>query len=235
MEFEQAHTPSCFRFNGKIRYVCVIPSVTDEDGICIAIVPGFADGAMCEELIRLCEDHQFSAEERGSVYTQSTVDIEIDSAPLIRKWLIDRGLITVVSRCMMATHGSSPIAFDDVFVVKYDATGDSPSSKRGLELHSDAGDVSFMLALSPPEKYCGGGTYFDIITLADDFVNHGLVRDNTICLRRGELLLFDAVLMHSGRAISAGTRYLLVGFCFTKDSKTAFTPGNLDLNLRRLL
>jgi hypothetical protein len=111
-------------------------------------------------------------------------------------------------------------------VVKYDAL-----DQKELELHFDGGDVSFMLALSSPEAYTGGGTYFDILRYGKEFVNSDSesVRDETINLKQGELLLFDAALKHAGRAILTGTRYLLVGFCFT-DNPSA---GLVDLNFER--
>lgn len=223
-----------FRFPGKLRYHCVVPCDQGGDGVCVASVPCFARSDMCNELIALCEQSRFSAEEEGSSYTQATVDLEVDSAPAVRSWLLERQLVQCVSRCMRATHGVAPAAFDDVFVVKYDATGSGYRCKRDLELHHDGGDVSFMLALSPRSAYCGGGTRFEVFGAGSDFVNDASVEAETVHLEQGELLLFDAGLRHAGRAISSGRRYLLVGFCFTNDPDMAHTAGNVDLMLNKI-
>ena len=201
--------------------------------MCVASVPGFATTQLCEELVGLCEQHGFGAERAGSGYTQATVDLEVDAAPTVRAWLLRRGLLPAISRCMRATHGAAPAAFDDVFVVKYDATGTSDVCQQALEMHCDAGDVSFMLALSPREAYSGGGTFFEALCLGAQFVNEGeRCRGGTLHLPQGELLLFDAALRHAGVRISAGTRYLLVGFCLVGGGPPL--GGCIDLNLKKL-
>mmetsp|Transcript_18547 Transcript_18547/g.35327 ORF Transcript_18547/g.35327 Transcript_18547/m.35327 type:complete len:137 (+) Transcript_18547:149-559(+) len=103
-------------------------------------------------------------------------------------------------------------AMDDVFVVRYAA-----EAQNALEMHTDAGDISFMVALSAPDlDYGGGGTYFEEI-------------DQVIALQKGQMLLFDAKLFHRGMPITFGERYLLVGFCFTSPS-AAKRPGNVALD-----
>ena len=224
---------SLFDFPGKLRYHCVVPGECG-DGVCVASVPACASSDMCNDLIALCEQAQFSTEQEGSSYTQATVDLEVDSAPTVRSWLLSRQLVHCVSRCMRATHGVVPVAFDDVFVVKYDATGSGLGCQRDLELHHDGGDVSFMLALSPLSAYSGGGTRFEVFGAGLEFLNNESIQDETLHLEQGELLLFDAGLRHAGRAISAGRRYLLVGFCFTNDPDMARAPGNVDLMLTKI-
>jgi hypothetical protein len=46
---------------------------------------------------------------------------------------------------------------------------------------------------------------------------------------QGTLLSFDAALTHAGMPIQSGARYLLVGFCHTRDPAAAHAPGNLAL------
>jgi hypothetical protein len=113
---------------------------------------------------------------------------------------------------MEASHHATPTGFDDMFVVKYDE-----KAQKDLVKHFDGGQVSFMLALSSRSDYEGGGTKFDCM-------------ENVVHLERGELILFDADLYHQGVPISQGTRYLLVGFCFTGNAPLKI--GHLKLSLR---
>lgn len=170
-------------------------------------------------------------EEAGSTYTQATVDLEVDKSPVIREWLIQHSFIETVSSCMMLSHCLFPISFDDVFIVKYDA--DLVHGQRGLKWHFDAGNISFMLALSPKESYCGGGTAFDVLQEGEEF-GDDIQTFTPLHLNQGELLVFDACLYHTGLDISCGTRYLLVGFCFTHNKVNGEMPGEVGLDLRPL-
>jgi hypothetical protein len=173
--------------------------------------------AECERIIALAEANASGCGwGAADDYEQATTDLEVDRAPALRDYLV--GGARVVDRVadhVRAAHGVSIRAFDDVFVVKYDA-----AKQRSLVAHTDAGDVSFMVALSPRADYDGGGTRFAAL---DGDVVH---------LDRGAVLTFEAAgCWHGGNDISRGTRYLLVGFCFARDPAAAATPGNLDLAL----
>lgn len=195
---------------GKITY-----RHTDGNGTVVAVVRNFATPSLCDALVSLCEEHGFGRKEQD--YAQSTVDLEVDAVPRVRDWLLQCGLMPALTRCMLASHGHPPIAFDDVFVVKYDAGADG---QRDLLRHVDGGDVSFMLALSPRNAYDAGGTDFDVL-------------EEPLHLEQGDLTLFHADLYHAGIPISRGVRYLLVGFCFVRE-EAARVPGNLDVNLRTI-
>jgi hypothetical protein len=196
--------------------------VSDASTLCS--FPRFASPAACDDLISLCEKVGFKAEQADSYYTQATFDLEVDTSPRVRQWLIQHELVAAVSRCMRSSHGVAPEVFDDVFVVKYDAT--VPGGQQGLEWHYDAGNVSFMLALSARDSYTGGGTAFDVLQEGysessqrynqDVDMTQGRGDGSPLHLEQGELLLFEAQLFHSGLPISSGLRYLLVGFCFTR-------------------
>lgn len=188
-------------------------------GLTIAKCSRFASTTVCEKLIRLAEEEGFQVGEGGDGdadldYPQATVDLEIDKAPTIRKYLIKHRLVHVLSKAMMLTHGKRPIGFDDIFIVRYLA-----EEQRQLIRHFDGGDVSFMLALSPRNSYDGGGTKFDALG--------GPSR--TLHLDQGDLVIFDAKIFHSGVEITRGSRYLLVGFTYT--NQKSVKSGHLDLNL----
>ena len=78
-----------------------------------------------------------------------------------------------------------------------------------------------MIALSPRADYDGGGTHFDALAIPDSL--------NILHLEQGDMVLFDALLFHSGVAITRGSRYLLVGFTYTR--RDSVKPGHLNLQL----
>ena len=77
----------------------------------------------------------------------------------------------------------------------------------GVTLHYDKCDVTACLMLSESSHYRGGGTYFPSLEGAG---NSG---GTTVFLDRGDLLLHPGKLVHAGRDITSGSRYLLVWFC----------------------
>lgn len=81
----------------------------------------------------------------------------------------------------------------DLFIVKYEC-----SQQNYLELHQDGSFMSFNILLSNNSDFEGGGTYFD----------DGL----TSKTEQGDLLIHSSKIKHSGKPITKGKRYLLVGF-----------------------
>jgi len=117
----------------------------------------------CRYLIQLCEQHAEWRSDSAAVYAYTTVDLEIDKAPAVKAWCQGVGLLVKVSARVAQAHGGFPLtALDDLFVVKYTASGEI--SQQELPRHVDAGDLSFMVALSAlGEDYDGGGTGFDVL------------------------------------------------------------------------
>eukprot|EP00873_Tetraselmis_striata_P021620 jgi/Tetstr1/441884/TSEL_030094.t1 len=219
MHAEDRHPAGHFTAKARVRLHHV------EAGAAIASLPGFASAGMCQALVGLCEADGFQSgtADRENGYEQATADLEVDSHPVVSAWLRAAGLVPAVSAAMLATHGVRPAAFDDIFVVKY-----HEAQQRALPRHVDAGELSFMLALSSRAAYDGGGTAFDALSPCGDAVP-GEPRA-PLHLDQGELLLFDAGLYHAGLPITRGTRYLLVGFCHVSAAATR-APGNVGLNL----
>ena len=146
----------------------------------------------------------------GADYAYATRDLEVDAAPSLAHFLREIGFVGEIRARVAWAHGLDVTSFDDVFVVKYSA-----DAQRALVAHQDAGDVSFMVALSDRSDYVGGGTRFED-------------RDVVHC-DAGRVLTFLAALSHRGVAISRGCRYLLVGFCKVG---AAPAPGDVGLDLR---
>ena len=92
-------------------------------------------------------------------YAQATADIEVDQHPAVAEAVTAGGhLARAVEDQLHHYHQKRIYALDDIFIVKYDAT--HGTGQRALLPHTDGGDLSFMIALSPPSAYTGGGTEF---------------------------------------------------------------------------
>jgi len=81
----------------------------------------------------------------------------------------------------------------DVFIVKY-----KHDEQNELEFHRDGCEISFNILLNSIDDFTGGGTEFE---------------DGTICkLNMGDMLIHCGKILHSGKKIESGIRYLLIGF-----------------------
>ena len=87
--------------------------------------------------------------------------------------------------------------FRDLFFVKYEAV---EGGQRSVGLHRDGSSLSFNVLLNDAGDFRGGGTYFD----------HPVNR--TFKIGKGEVLVHSGKRSHAGVEITAGRRYLLVGF-----------------------
>ena len=92
--------------------------------------------------------------------------------------------------------------YRDCFVVKYD------ESKPSLEYHEDGAAYSFSLPLN--DGFAGGGTAFS-------YLDGEAVRPSV-----GEALVHPGGLTHAGAAVTAGVRYLLVGFLAHSERATRY-------------
>jgi len=93
----------------------------------------------------------------------------------------------------------------DIFIVRYaSADGD----QNTLPSHTDGCKYSFNMLLSEETSFEGGGTYFDVV-------------DRTLKPKQGEILIHRGDLRHAGMPVTAGTRYILVGFVNVKQNQDA--------------
>ena len=182
-------------------------------------VSSFLSAAECERIIDICEAvHGGWVVESQDQYLQTTADLEVDRVPALKTYLLETiNFMPRLQAHYIQQYSQKITAFDDLFVVKYDAR-----AQRELVKHVDAGDVSFMIALSsPPRDFTGGGTLFPELN------------NRHVDCDKGDILTFPAKLWHQGVPITKGCRYLLVGFCFL-NSVASKTPGNLDLTMKMI-
>ncbi|GMH87417.1 hypothetical protein TrST_g13309 [Triparma strigata] len=168
------------------------------------------------DAIRTAASEQTFVSDSNLRYEQATDDIEVDKSPAIQALLLRHSIPALIRAAVRKYNGATVTCFDDVFVVRYDA-----SKQRALKSHVDGGDVSFMLALSSRADYEGGGTKFSYNNDDEDALLH---------LEKGSGVVFDAATYHEGVPITKGTRYLLVAFCYTSVRATR-VPEHITLDL----
>lgn len=124
---------------------------------------------------------------------------------LINRKIVDRVYAAVKETVVptIATLFDMPveqITIKDIFVVKYDASGDQ--EYRGLVQHTDSSAFSFNALLSDPSDFTGGGTSFEFLGNASVALSPA----------KGSAILHRGALEHTGVPITSGLRYILIGF-----------------------
>ena len=129
-----------------------------------------------------------------------TTDLPLSAVPaaevLIRTTIFKRVLRPLAPHFLPPPALPEHLEFIDCFFVKYSA---AEGGQRELQTHSDGSTFSFNILLNEPSDFEGGGTRFE---------KSGKV----VHVKRGAALGHSGHVEHSGVAISAGERYLLVGF-----------------------
>eukprot|EP00976_Prorocentrum_cordatum_P092144 1188812-Prorocentrum_minimum.AAC.2 len=193
-------------FTRHVRYV-------DDDIACAQ----FLSSEACNEVVELAEQYAKSnggwTQDDPDFYEYTTNDLEVDKIPPLRSWLIRARFID-----QLQVFNRKIAGFDDVFIVRY-----TLGEQTSLQMHTDAGDISFMIALSEPGKdYSGGGTYFEDL-------------GEVVTMKKGDMLIFNAKLFHQGVPITSGTRYLLIGFGYSSDATTTLQPGSIGLDFLQVV
>lgn len=117
--------------------------------------------------------------------------------------------VHTITHAILDFSGDKNLALDDrePHMVKYDVT---KRERQKLDMHTDKSEWTFLISLSNGcgVDYEGGGTYFECL-------------DATVHIQRGHALVFPGKLRHCGQRITAGLRYLLVGFLVDKSGRLA--------------
>lgn len=150
-----------------------------------------------DDVIHLCEDHAANLPYgwHTGLYSLTKQDIAMslipEAAPIVAS--ITQFILSEVRRLYGVPH-----VFMDrnqPHVLKYSAS----TGHVGVELHHDRCDVTANLVLSPHTAYGGGGTMIPAL-------------GETVRLDKGEFLMHPGSLLHAGRNITWGNRYLMVFF-----------------------
>lgn len=152
--------------------------------------------ARIDEVIEAAEEYAEMQSSGWSTYLYSLTkqDLAIQHYPKART-LLQPITDFVVAQVRRLYHAKTvDLDSNQPHILKYS------DSHRGVQLHHDCCSVTVNLALSYPEDYMDGGTYIPAV-------------HQTLKLKRGEFILHPGSLVHGGKHISGGTRYLLVYFC----------------------
>lgn len=154
-------------------------------------IDNFITKDKCNEVIKLAEKQNEWETKRHKNYPTTDIPAEkVEGLDLSKE--LER--IVEITRKEYKLEDSAIIRPFDVFVVKYDVNG-----QNKLDIHRDVSELSFVLLLSDPDDFEGGGTYY-----VED--------DKTVSPEQGGLALHCGFRLHSGKAITKGIRYILIGF-----------------------
>lgn len=176
----------------------------------ILLIKNFLNRDYCNFLIEKSEAYGKWTSNRHKNYP--TTDIPISDIPEIKNE-ITQILNYVKLEIKQIYHLEDEVIIDpyDLFIVKYDISGQS-----GLDIHRDSSEFSFIILLSDPDDFTGGGTLYKEKNI--------IVNPNKI----GSLVVHFGKVYHGGKNILRGKRYILIGFLKTK-SKKLMIPTNTEL------
>jgi len=174
----------------------------------------FLSAERCDEIVRLaCLSTRWTTRRHKNFPTTDIPIHDIDNLDFSDE------LKKILCLCMKSYNLNGKIHLFDTFVVQYKTDG-----QNCLNVHRDASELSFILALSDPCDFTGGGTFYE---------SH----DMTIVPNKGDILFHCGKLRHGGKKITSGSRYILIGF-FNVDSfpvrKASETISN-EISDRRYL
>ena len=154
----------------------------------------FLSAKRCDEIVRLaCSSTRWTTRRHKNFPTN---DIPINN---IENLDLSDELKQILCLCMKSYNLNGKIDLFDTFVVQYKTDG-----QDCLDVHRDSSELSFILALSDPCDFTGGGTFYE---------SHA----KTVVPNKGDILFHCGKLRHGGKKITSGSRYILIGF-FSVDS-----------------
>ena len=164
--------------------------------------------AECEALMAEAKAAMAAGRTSTFTYTQASKigEVHVHDLPRAREWLRRRLYDTlfpwVVERFGEPSDALNVVVEDelavyDALVIAYDASGGGGIRQP---MHRDASLISINIALSPPDAFTGGGTYFETLGGAP------------LQQAQGHAMCHASGARHAGYAITAGRRWVLVVF-----------------------
>jgi hypothetical protein len=171
------------------------------------------DPELCVSLIR---DAERCSEFRGgwrtkrhNSYPSTDLDMFNDfpayvSVHLLKQLLHVQATVKQFYKIPAALH----MCIKDLFIARY-----SCDAQAGLNTHLDGTTFSFVINLSSPEDYGGGGTEFPDISPNIANSPESQLSRQVVRLDQGEIIIFPGGLVpHGACSVSHGIRYILAGF-----------------------
>ena len=174
---------------------------------CVFVGERILDPEECVHIVHVAEKYQ--QEQPSASWTTSrhyavpTTDIPICQIPEILAWFNVQLETTIFPAMEKHFNVQGRLRIFDAFLVKYDAD----AGQKRLPLHNDQSDYSLTIAMNSIAEYGDGGTYF-------------VDTNETYQTDIGGILSFRGDLLHAGKRITRGTRYVIVCFIYQEA-----TPG----------
>ena len=162
---------------------------------------GILDAEDCLRMVKIAEKHQ--QDSRNGEWTTErhyavpTTDIPVYQIPELLAWFNEQLETRIFPAVSEQFEVSGRLRIFDAFLVKYDAS----AGQKRLPLHNDQSEFSLTIAMNSLDSYNDGGTYF-------------LDIDETCKTDTGGIISFRGDLLHAGKAITVGTRYIIVCFIY---------------------
>jgi tetratricopeptide (TPR) repeat protein len=183
----------------------------------------------CRHVVQWAEQHF-----QGKWPTQKSGDYDvagcwIKDVPAIKKWFlrtVQRRLFPLLAQAFPDFVGSpEDLCVDQTYLFKYTA---ETGGRTGV--HTDAGCLSFTLALNDESEYEGGGTWFEGLQHNGDSSESST--NNVLEMRCGQVAIRPGGVKHAGHAVRSGVRYVIGGFCMNRRQpepvRQLLTPGGAD-------
>ena len=181
----------------------------------VAHLDGVLSDAQRAELLAEARALAWSTARHASV---PTTDVPVARLP----WLDEHMALQLHERILPAVAALFEVDVThlwmrDLFLVKYAMDG-----QRSLRAHTDASPYSFVVLVSDPTDFEGGGTHF-------------LGTGQTMTLQAGQALIFSGREWHSAAPVTSGTRYVITGFVQRSATGAGLRRPNLLFNRRARL
>ena len=162
----------------------------------------FLSSSACDNLVhKACLVPKWTTKRHKNFPTYDIPLGEIDDLDFSKE------LLQISDLCMKTYDLIGTINLYDTFVVKYEKNG-----QDCLNIHRDSSEISFILALSDPSDFTGGGTFYE---------SH----DKTIIPNKGEIVFHCGKLRHGGNKIESGIRFILIGFFHINSTRIRKVPS----------
>jgi hypothetical protein len=177
----------------------------------------------CEWAIK--ETERFCSENGGFTSDRhiqaKTIDRPVKDVPKVLAWFNERLQTSLFPMLASCYPESIPDADDlrvhDAFVVKYEAAGQAE-----LSLHQDESSFSFTIALNGGDSFEGGGTYFPRLRQVGSVEPFA---ETSLSAPQGGCVAFPGMLVHGGKRITSGVRYIIPLFLYMDVNKSRRKRG----------
>ena len=190
----------------------------------------------CARAVAWAEEH-FSQEGGWPVQKSGDYDVAgcwIRDVPHLREWFVrtaQNRLFPLLQRAFPDfVDDPTDLCVDQTYLFRY-----TPETGGRTGVHTDAGCLSFTIALNSNQEYTGGGTWFEGLQAPNDqSESQGTAtpKKNVLEMDVGQVTVRPGGIKHAGHAVESGVRYVIGGFCMNRKKpepvRMLLTPGSQE-------